>query len=132
MSQEFMYLEQIFGRGNGVWLSVSLLIGLLVAVIFRPNTIHNPMLFRAACWLLALAVVSPPAVTLLISLYSAGMPGRGMGMGFPGSEVPFLMACANFLGPLLQGSSIICGLTALLPPITSRPPMTGPARHPME
>jgi hypothetical protein len=127
--QELMYLEQLFGRGNSVWIAVTLLSGFLLVLIFRPNTIHRPVLFRVACWLLALTVVVPSSLSLLLNLYlPSGYPGR---MG-PGSEMSFFMACANFSGPVLEGACIICGLTALIPPMTQREAPTGPAKHPLE
>ncbi len=127
--QELMYLEQLLGRGNSVWMSVALLIGFLLVLIFRPNTIHHPILFRAACWLLALAVVVPPCLSLLLSLGSpGGYPGR-MSQSF---ELSFFMACVNLTGPLLQGGCIICGLTALIPPLGRRWEPSGPAKHPLE
>jgi hypothetical protein len=131
MSQELMYLEQIFGRG-GNWLSVTILAGLLIAVIFRPNTIYRPTLFRVACWLLAVSVAVTPLLNLFLSVISFTAGGRGMGFGSPGSEFQFFMACGQVVGPLLQGGSIICGLTSLLPPLRPRPPFDGPAKHPME
>jgi Na+-translocating ferredoxin:NAD+ oxidoreductase RnfD subunit len=127
--QEMMYLEQLFGRGNTLWVSVTLLMGFLLVLIFRPNTIHRPILFRVACWLLALTVVVPACVSLLLSLCSpGGYPGR-MSQNF---ELSFFMACANLTGPILQGACVICGLTALLPPLSQRWEPTGPARHPLE
>ncbi len=127
--QELMYLQQLFGRGNSISISVTLLIGFLLVLIFRPNSIHRPLLFRLACWLLALTVVVPASLSLLLSLgfSGGGYPGRMS----PGSEMSFAIACANFTGPVLEGACIICGLTALLPPMT-RPAPTGPAKHPLE
>jgi hypothetical protein len=128
--QELMYLERLFGRGNSVWIAVTLLSGFLLVLIFRPNAIHRPVLFRVACWLLALTAVVPSALSLLLGMYSSGggYPGRMS----PGSEMAFIMGCANFSGPVLEGACIICGLTALLPPMTRREPPTGPAKHPLE
>jgi hypothetical protein len=101
----------------------------LLVLVFRPSTIHRPVLFRVACWLLALAVVVPSSLSLLLSLSSpGGYPGR---MG-PDAETAFLMACASFSGLILQGACIICGLTALTPPLTWRADATGPAKHPLE
>ena len=126
--QELMYLQQLFGRGNSGWISVTLLAGFLLVLVFRPNTIHHPLLFRVSFWLLALTVVVPASLSLLLGLCSpSGYTGR---IG-PGSELSFAIACANFTGPLLEGACIICGLTALIPPMT-RPDPTGPARHPLE
>ena len=134
--QELMYLQQLFGRGNSGWISVTLLAGFLLVLVFRPNTIHHPLLFRVSFWLLALTVVVPASLSLLLGLYSSGLglnssggyPGR---MG-PGTEMSFIMACANFSGPVLEGACIICGLTALIPPMTRRENPTGPAKHPLE
>jgi hypothetical protein len=133
MLQEFMYLEQLFGRSNSVWLSATLLIGLMLVLIFRPSAVHGPILFRVACWLLVFTVVVPPSLYLLLALCSPGLnTGRGMGMGSSNGETAIIMACVNFSGPILQGASIFCGLAALTPPMTRRTTPTGPATHPLE
>ena len=143
MMQELMYLEQLFGRVNSVWISVTLLMGFLLVLIFRPNAIHRPVLFRLACWLLALTAVVPPSLFLLLGLYSSGLGlnSSGLGLnssgGYPGrmgsgSDMSFYTACAGFSGPVLEGACIICGLTALIPPMTRCEDPTGPAKHPLE
>jgi hypothetical protein len=131
MVQELMVLEQLFGRGNSVWLSATLLMGLLLVLIFRPNAIQRPILFRVTCWLLALLVVIPPILTLLLSIGTSNMySGRGMGYG--GSDLPYFMACANLSGPVLQAACIVCGLAALTPPMTRHEAPTGLAKHPLD
>jgi hypothetical protein len=130
MPQELMYLQQLLGRSGEGWLSVTLLVGLLLALIFRPNTIHNLFLFRAACWLLALSVVIPPMSNLMISLFGVSRSGA-FRMGTSFSEAQLLVACTNTLGFIMQGASILCGLFSLLPPI-SRQSYANPVKHPLE
>lgn len=133
MPQELMLLEQLFGRGNSVWLSATLLMGLLLVLIFRPNAIQRPILFRVTCWLLVLTVVVPPALSLLLNLgFGSSNIYATRGMGYSGSDLSIFMACVSFSGPVLQGACILCGLTALTPPITRRAAPTGPAKHPLD
>jgi hypothetical protein len=129
--QELMYLEQLFGRGNSGWMSAAMLLGLLLVLVFRPNAIRRPILFRVTCWLLALTVVIPPFLSLLLSL-SLPSGSSGYSMRAAGANLSFIFACANFIGPVLQGACILCGLTALMPPLSRCDDPTGPAKHPLE
>lgn len=132
MYQDIAILEQLLGRGNSILLSATLLIGLMLVLILRPNAIHRPLLFRAACWLLALAVVLPSGLSLVFGMCVTSLNmGHGYGTSY-NAEFTFFSACANFAGPLLQGTAIICALTALMPPIARRDTPTGPAKHPLE
>jgi hypothetical protein len=131
MSQELMYLEQLFGRSGSAWLPVTMLGGLLLALIFRPGNIHNLYLFRAACWLLALSVIVTPLLNLLLSLMTVNFPG-GMRFGSSPSGPQFIYVCVNAVGPIMQGASILCGLFSLIPPATPRPYVAGPVKHPLE
>jgi hypothetical protein len=131
MQQNTMLLEQLLGLNGSVWLPVTMLAGLLLALIFRPNTIHNLSLFRAACWLLALSLVVPAVLNLVLEASSVNSYG-GSGYGISGNAPPFLLACVSVLGPIMQGASILCGLFSLIPPVLPRQNVTGPAKHPLE
>jgi hypothetical protein len=130
MSQEMMYLQQLLGSGGSGWVSVTMLGGLLLVLIYRPNSIHNLFLFRAACWLLALSLVATPCLNLLLGLMMVSVSG---GMRFGSTSGPeVLHFCANAVGPVLQGASILCGLFSLIPPISPRRYESGPVKHPLE
>ncbi len=97
MQQNMMFLEQLLGLSGSVWLPVAMLVGLLLALIFRPNTIHNLSLFCAACWLLALSVMVPSMLNLLMTMSAMNSYG-GSGFGLQGSAPPFLYACVTRSG----------------------------------
>jgi hypothetical protein len=126
--QDLMYLEQLVGRG-GFWLPVTMLAGLLVALIFRPETIHNLFLFRASCWILVLSMIVPSLSNILLSGYNNLYSGIRIN---PSAEVQMVAACLNAIGPVMQGTSIICGLFSLIPPMIPRRPFAGPVKHPLE
>jgi hypothetical protein len=126
-----MLLEQLLGMSGSVWLPVAMLVGLLLALIFRPNTIHNLTLFRAACWLLGLSLIAPTAINLLLTAASVNSYG-GSPYGLAGNTPPFLYACANAIGPMLQGACILAGLFSLIPPVVPRHSMADPLKHPLE
>jgi hypothetical protein len=130
MSQEMMFFERLIGLVGSVWLPVTMLAGLLLALIFRPNTIHNLFLFRTACLLLALSVIVGPVLHLL--LMAANFPGGFQNYGSNQIGLPFLSACINALGPILQGVSILCGLFSLIPPMVPHGQVPGPVKHPLD
>jgi hypothetical protein len=131
MQQNMMMLEQLLGLSGNAWLPVTMLVGLLLALIFRPNTIHNLTLFRAACWLLGLSLIAPTVINLLLTMASVNSYG-GSPYGLAGNAPPFLYACGTAIGPVLQGASILCGLFSLLPPAAARHDVAGPVKHPLE
>jgi hypothetical protein len=131
MQQNMMMLEQLLGLSGSAWLPVTILVGLLLVLIFRPNTIHNLMLFRMACWLLGSSIIAPPVINLLAAMSAASSFG-GPSYGLAASASPFLFACASALGTILLGASILCGLFSLLPPAAARRDATGPVKHPLE
>lgn len=131
MQQPMMLLDQLLNRTSGNWLSVTLLVGLLLALIYRPGSIHNLFLFRVACWLLALSVVVSPLMRMFISMFPMNFSGNSPYGMSPSSTYQFLSASVYVVEAGLEGASLICGLLSLLPPM-SRQNYAEPVKHPMD
>jgi hypothetical protein len=127
VSQDILYLSQLFNQVAGGWLPPVLLTGLLLALLFKPDRVHNWALLRASCWLLAISVVITPALNVFMSF------SQGTTMNFRSSlqtMPPFVITSVYSLAPILQGISVICGLLALIP--SGIPPQFEPPKHPLE
>jgi hypothetical protein len=132
MQQQMMFLQQLLGRSGANWLSVTLLVGLLAALIFRPGAIHNLLLFRVAFWLLALSVIVSPLMSLFLSMFPMNFGGNVQyGFNSSSSVTEFLLGSVNVLAAAMEGASIVCGLLSLLPP-TPRRSLAEPVKHPMD
>jgi hypothetical protein len=126
MPQEMAMLQLLNQTGNG-WLTAALLTGLLLALLFKPERIYSWALMRLSCWLLAVSIAIPP-------MLNAYMPSLANGFSFQSSRIGIseylIMPCICALGPILVGTSVICGLLAMIP-TGYRPPLT-PPKHPLE
>ena len=133
MPQDYVMLQllnQSGNAGNG-WLTSVLLVGLLLALVFKPERVNNWALFRVSCWLLAVSIVIPPILnTFMIITSGSAAFFRSPSIGSIGSSNYLMMSCIYALGPILLGISMICGLLAMIPS-GYRPPLT-PAKHPLE
>ena len=130
MPQDYVMLQllnQTGNAGNG-WLTSVMLVGLLLALIIKPERVNNWALFRVSCWLLAASIVTPPILNAFINITS----GSAAAIRPPsiGSSDYLIMTCIYALGPILLGISIICGLLAMIP-TGYGPPLT-PPKHPLE
>jgi hypothetical protein len=130
MPNELLFLRQMLGITADVWIAVTLLAGLLIVLIFRPERVQQWGLFRVACWLLALSVVIPPLLNVLISFMENPNLSSWRSGSFRGESI-LLYSCVSLVGPLLQGISILFGLLSLIPKRPNSSPL-GPAKHPLE
>jgi hypothetical protein len=130
MPNEWMFLRQALGSVGEVWLAVTLLAGLIVVLVFRPERVQHWGLFRAACWMVVLSVVVPPVLNVWIAL--AGSPNSSAwgSRSFPIGS-PLILSCIYLVGPLLEGLGILFGLWSLIPKRPGPPPW-GPPKHPLE
>ena len=126
--QELFYLRQLLGSGQG-WLQVGFLLCLFAVLLFRPERIRSPALFRLAFLLFVLSVIVPQVLTScfgFLQFISGGSSFR------PGREATsLLVTLQSTSGPLLFGLSMILAFLALSP---SSPPQrrVSPVKHPLE
>jgi hypothetical protein len=129
MPQDIAMLQILNQTGNG-WLTSVLLLGLLLALLFKQQRVYNWTLFRVSCWLLAASIIIPPTLNVFMNLTNgSGMPVTGSGM-FGRTSANYEVICIFALGPILLGISIISGLFAMIPR-DYRQPLT-PPKHPLE
>lgn len=135
-----------------ILLQCLLLAGFLLILMFRPERIHSPALFRLSYILFAVALVFPtlfiPFVNVALdqaySSYSSGMgqpisPWSGPPYGSAGSGInaPFLMRlCVNTSGTILLALSAVFCIASMVPKRStdslrrSAPPPAAP--HPLD
>jgi hypothetical protein len=130
MPSEFLMLRQFLGAMGPDYAQTALLIGLLLAALFRPERIRSVPLIRASCVFLALSIVAPAVLYMLISTLSAGNSRAGFSGPLSGTEA-MLMALINVVGPMLLGLSIVLGVFSLLPGRDDRLPLS-PTKHPLD
>jgi hypothetical protein len=122
-------LSQAVSSGGG-WLTAVLLLGLLVALLFRRERINNWVLFRLSCCLLAASVIVPPILNVLLNLTGSSMPITGSG-AFARTSTNYAVAMfAYALSPILQGTSILCALLAMVPSCSDVE--VSPPKHPLD
>jgi hypothetical protein len=153
MNNELLLLRQLLGTAGDIWLSVTLLAGFIVVLVFRPERVQQWSLFRSACWMLALSVVIPPVLNVLFTL-STNPGSPSWGMRSSSGEFSLIFYCSSLVSPSLQGLGILFGLLSLIPKIPAYPqsyaarcqdtpnlaeipknpesPPLGPAKHPWE
>lgn len=132
MSRELEML--LSGMTSGGWLSVALLLGLLTALLFRPERISNWPLFRLAGMLFAFSLIIGPLLQAAIYLLSGLSTGPVYPIGSAGSEGPLLRlfgVLLNLAPAVLQGFSILFALMALDGQRQASLPHN-PPRHPLD
>jgi len=123
MPQEMAMFQLLNQTGSG-WLTAVLLVGLLLALLFKPERVYSWALMRLSCWLLAVSIVTPPILNAFMSITN------GPPTSFRSPSDYLVMTCIYALGPILLGISVICGLLAMIP-TGYGPPLT-PPKHPLE
>lgn len=126
----FQQLTQVLCAGL-VWLQAALLLGLLVTILFRPERIRSPGLFRAACVLFALSVFVGPVLTAGVVFLDALDSGGFRFASRPGDFTGTLVLLASATGPVLLGISSLLALISLCPAVKSAY-HSQPPRHPLE
>ena len=130
MMQQMMGL--LFGGGR-VWLEAVFLLGLFAAALFQRHHIHNIALFRRSYYLFGLSILVPPCLVLLVGYAttvaggSSGSSGQALLSANNGLLNPIILAS----GPVLFAISVICALSALVPPFIP-PPDLPPASSKFE
>lgn len=129
MSNELIFLQQLFGGAGTNWVSGLLLLCLFVVLAFRPERIHHRWLFRFACVLLALAIAMPPLVSLAV-VFSHSVASYGWSSSSLSGMV-WTLQLANACGPVFAGGGVLCGLFSMIAPGRAEAPAK-PMRHPLD
>lgn len=128
MGKETFILQQLLGASSWYWTPMALLVCLFLVLILRPERIHRLGRFKAACLLLALAIVAPSVLSFLA--FAAMIP-RVASLSGTTDLWLVIQGMNGSLGPILVGVGTFLGLTALMPS-ESRSPFSEPPRHPLE
>ena len=137
--QEALYLRQMFGGGGSGWVQAVLVLCLFLVVLWKPERIRVPALFKMACMLLALSVVFPELLNSCMWFWNLMFPGsqgsRGamggiLGRGSSGGP-GLLFIISGLSGPVLTSLTLICGLFSITP-ATGRAALPMRPRHPLE
>jgi hypothetical protein len=129
----FQQLQQLFGGGGAAaWLQVATLLGLLAALLYRPERIRMPVLFRVACVLLALSVLAGPTITGML-MFLQGLDSGGFRPGRGSDDLWMALGpLVNAAGPVLLGTSILLALIAVSPKPRRPGDPPQPPRHPLD
>lgn len=100
-----------------------------IIVIFKPERIQSPTLFRWATTLAALSILLPPVLTFFFNVtVSTGGGGRNA------DDISALvMMLGSTSGPVLLGLSVLAAFASLRPrpaPYVSKPQV--PEKHPLD
>lgn len=126
--QELFYLRQLLGSGQG-WLQVGFLLCLFAVLLFRPERIRSPALFRLALLLFVLSVVAPHVLTFCFGFLQFIDDDYSITFGRGANGL--LVTLQGASGPILLGVSLILAFEALSP---GSPPQrrVSPTKHPLE
>ncbi len=127
MPTELLFIRQLLTPN---YAQVTMLVGLLLVAIYRPERICLPGMFRLSCVLLA---VSIPVTAVVTFIMNAMVDVTGSGLSRMGNASGFavLLSMLQVIEPILVGLSICLGLFSLLPRRGQRSP-SGPKEHPLE
>ncbi len=127
MPTELLFIRQLLTPN---YAQVTMLVGLLLVAIYRPERICLPGMFRLSCVLLA---VSIPVTAVVTFIMNAMVDVTGSGLSRMGNASGFavLFSMLQVIEPILVGLSICLGLFSLLPRRGQRSP-SGPKEHPLE
>ena len=124
MFEESLFLQRLLSGGSG-WIQPTLLAGMLVVLVFRPDKLRHRTLFLLAAISLALSIIAPPALFLLVTGMGTGPLGGAWGRG--GNLV--LPIATNVAGPFFLAASIVLAVLSLMPSPTTP---FDPPKHPLE
>ena len=127
MPEELFFLRQLLGGGQG-WLSFGLLLCLFGVLLFRPERIRSPELFRLAWLFFALSIIVPPVLMSCLSFFQFT---GGPSFRSPRGMSSLLLTVQGASGPLLLGLSLIFAFLALSPRRGARHGES-PVKHPLE
>ena len=100
--------SQMFSGMTQVWLQVSLLVGILAVLIFKPERIRDVTRFRVACVIFAVAILLPG----IGSLFPNKTNPQEMLMG--GSQLALVFNIVGFVG---FAASLLMVTSALMPKV---------------
>jgi len=127
MPSELLFLRQFFSQLGPNYAQVTMLVGLLLVVIYRPERIYLPGMFRLSCVLLAVSVLVTPITSAIMNMMTL-VSGSGMGRSSPAA---LLLSLVQLIEPILVALSICFGLFSLLPSSRDRS-RSGPRQHPLD
>jgi hypothetical protein len=115
--RETMWEEwALFGRAFGaaeIWLAVAFLVSLVVVLLYKPQQIGNPSLFRLSYVLFALYIIVPSIIEAAMIAFNMTMTPPGMGQRDVALWFTLIGPSSSTIGKILLGISIICGLSSL-------------------
>jgi hypothetical protein len=124
MFEESLFLQRLLSGGSG-WIQPTLLAGMLLVLVLRPEKLRHRTLFLLAAISLALSIIAPPVLLLLVSGLGTGTFGGPWGR----AGNPVLPIATNVAGPFFQAASILLAVLSLMPSPTSP---FDPPKHPLE
>ncbi len=126
-SAELFFLRQFLTPN---YAQLAMLVGLLLVVIYRPERICLPGMFRLSCVLLAVSVfVTPIASGIVTSMMATSR--NGMYNSGSQGEFAMLFSLVQVIEPILVALSICFGLFSLLPSSRGQG-RSGPRQHPLD
>jgi hypothetical protein len=131
MPSELLFLRQLLSPQPAPnYTQVAILVGLLLAAIYRPERIYLRGMFRLSCVLLAASIpVTAIATAVMNSMMSTSTSVVGRN-GSP-AELMLLSSLLQVVEPVLVGLSLCFGLFSLLP-AHGHQDRSGPKQHPLD
>jgi hypothetical protein len=104
---------------------------MLFVLIYKPERVRFPSLFRMSYVCLALVVIVPPVLEICIPILLG--VGTNAFQSLRNRPQGVVMSLPTAVGPVFLGLSIILGLSAIAPHRQqSRKPAAPPQRHPLD
>lgn len=119
-------LMQNQSQGN-TWLVLSLLVGFLLAVLYKREAVVSWIMFRLAAIIYAFAIVIPSLTTALI-----GAAVSVFAAGGPNTEIQFALSFGNCLGPIALAISFLCLVSSMIPSKAIRAQPIVSQKHPLD
>ncbi len=98
--------SQLFGSSLGS-LQTAFVVCIFLALIFKPERITRPLMFRCACLLFCLTLLTP---ILQVAIATVTGPPSGVGRGQGGAISGYLMALIN---PAVFAAAFLAGVGSM-------------------
>jgi len=122
------FLQLMLSRsGLEGWLLLMVFAGLLLAALYRRESIVSLIKFRLAVVLLALAVIVPSITNAVVF----SIVSYGVSISTNSADMMILQAVAGSIGPVLTVASFLCMFGAVLPQ-RQMPTSAVAQKHPLD
>ncbi len=112
---------------GSTWLVLSMIVGFLLAALYKREAVVSWTLFRIAAIIYSFSIVIPPLTTALM-----GTAASMLASGSANAEIQLALSFGNCLAPIALAISFLCLISSMIPSKAIRSQPVVPAKHPLD